>query len=54
MKANAQSYSKEYGLTQQKIADGYQDLIKRGYSSSQALGSMKTLVKGAIATGDDF
>ena len=54
MKENAQSYSKEYGLTQQKIADGYQDLIKRGYSSSQALGSMKTLVKGAIATGDDF
>lgn len=54
MKSNAQSYSKEYGLTQQKIADGYQDLIKRGYSSSQALGSMKTLVKGAIATGDDF
>lgn len=54
MKVNAQSYSKEYGLTQQKIADGYQDLIKRGYSSSQALGSMKTLVKGAIATGDDF
>lgn len=54
MKVNAQSYSKEYGLTQQKIADGYQDLIKRGYSSAQALGSMKTLVKGAIATGDDF
>lgn len=54
MKENAQSYSKEYGLSQQKIADGYQDLIKRGYSSAQALGSMKTLVKGAIATGDDF
>lgn len=54
MKENAKAYSKEYGLTQKQIADGYQDLIKRGYSSSQAVGAMKTLVKGAIATGDDF
>lgn len=54
MKENAKAYSKEYGLTQKQIADGYQDLIKRGYSSAQAVGSMKTLVKGAIATGDDF
>lgn len=54
MKENAKAYSKEYGVSQQKIADGYQDLIKRGYSSAQAVGAMKTLVKGAIATGDDF
>lgn len=54
MEKNAKSYSKEYGLTQKQIADGYQDLIKRGYSSSQAIGAMKTIVKGAIASGDDF
>lgn len=54
MKKNTQEYSKEYGLTQKQVADGYQDLIKRGYSSSQAIGAMKSLVKGAIASGDSF
>lgn len=54
MEKNTKSYSKQYGLTQKQVADGYQDLIKRGYSSSQAIGAMRSLVKGAIASGDEF
>ena len=37
--------SVQYGVSQQKIADGYQELVKRGYSSLQALGSMKTMLQ---------
>lgn len=48
------SLSVKYGQSQQKLAIGFQDLIKRGYSSSQAIGAFKTLVQGSVAAGDDF
>ena len=35
MQAEGKEMSVQYGVSQQKIADGYQELIKRGYSSSQ-------------------
>lgn len=54
MQSEGKRMSVEYGVAQSKIADGYQELVKRGYSSEQALGSMKTMLQGAKASGDDF
>ncbi|MBS0950057.1 phage tail tape measure protein [Weissella minor] len=54
MQTEGKRMSVEYGVSQSKIADGYQELVKRGYSSEQALGSMKTMLQGAKASGDDF
>ena len=34
MQAEGKEMSVQYGVSQQKIADGYQELVKRGYSSS--------------------
>lgn len=54
MQKNGEQYSIKYGVSQQKIADGYQELIKRGYTSAQALGSMEAMLQTSVATGDDF
>ena len=54
MQVEGKEMSVQYGVSQQKIADGYQELIKRGYSSSQALGSMKTMLQASVASGEDF
>ena len=45
MQAESKEMSVQYGVSQQKIAGGYQELVKRGYSSLQALGSMKTMLQ---------
>lgn len=45
MQAESKEMSVQYGVSQQKIDDGYQELVKRGYSSLQALGSMKTMLQ---------
>ncbi|KRN77499.1 phage tail tape measure protein [Weissella minor] len=54
MQAEGKRMSVEYGVSQAKIADGYQELVKRGYTSEQSLGAMKTMLQGAKASGDDF
>lgn len=54
MQADGKKYSVEYGESQQNIAKGYQELIKRGYTSTQALGSMKSILQASKASGDDF
>lgn len=54
MTDNAEKYSNKYGISQKQIADGYQDLVKRGYTSKQALGAMNSELKASIATGDEF
>ncbi|WP_054777896.1 phage tail tape measure protein [Lacticaseibacillus saniviri] len=54
MSKDAITLSNHYGVSVNKIADGYQDLVKRGYTSSQAIGAMKTELQGALASGDDF
>ena len=54
MQAEGKEMSVQYAVSQQKIADGYQELVKRGYSSSQALGSMKTMLQASVASGEDF
>lgn len=54
MTADTRKFSDQYGISQQKIAAGYQDLIKRGYSSGQAVAVMNSELQASIATGDDF
>lgn len=54
MTADARKYSDEYGVSQIKIANGYQDLVKRGYTSKAAIGVMRNELKASVATGDDF
>ena len=54
MTTDARKYSDQYGVSQQQIARGYEDLVKRGYTSKAAIGVMRNEVKAAVATGDDF
>ncbi|GAX05365.1 phage tail tape measure protein [Secundilactobacillus pentosiphilus] len=54
MQKEGSKYSVQYGVSQEKIAGGYQELIKRGYSSTQALGAMKSMLQASKASGDDF
>lgn len=54
MEKNATSYSKEYGYSQKEIADQYTELVKRGFSATQSIGSMKSMLQAARASGDDF
>lgn len=54
MEKNAASYSKEYGYSQKEIADQYTELVKRGFTATQSIGSMKSMLQAARASGDDF
>ncbi|MBT9670679.1 phage tail tape measure protein [Secundilactobacillus kimchicus] len=54
MQKDGSRYSLKYGESQESIARGYQELVKRGYSSAQALGAMKTELQASVASGDDF
>ncbi len=54
MQKDGAKYATEYGYSQQSIADGYEELVKRGYDGAQSIGSMKNLMQGARATGDDY
>ena len=54
MQREGRSMSIQYGKSQQSIAEAYEDLTKRGYSTKQALGAMRTELQGSVASGDDF
>ena len=54
MQSEGADLSVKYGKTQKEIADGYQELVKRGYSSAQALGALPTMLQASVASGDDF
>jgi len=54
MQEQGSELSVKYGKTQKEIADGYQELIKRGYTSSQALAALPTMLQASVASGDDF
>lgn len=54
MQKDAVTLSNHYGVSVQKISQGYEDLVRRGYSGAQAVGAMKTMLQGALASGDDF
>ncbi|MFD1455240.1 phage tail tape measure protein [Levilactobacillus lanxiensis] len=54
MQRDATKYSDTYGVSQKKIAEGYETLNRRGYTTNQALGSQKSYLQGAIASGDAY
>lgn len=54
MLKDSRKYSDKYGVSQIKIAQGYEDLVKRGYTSKAAIGVMDSELKASISTGDDF
>ena len=54
MQRNGRDMSIKYGKSQQSIAEAYEELIKRGYTTKQALGAMRTELQGSVASGDDF
>lgn len=54
MQRDGREYSLKYGKSMTDIASGYQELVKRGYSSQQALGAMKSMLQASAASGDDF
>ena len=54
MQSDGEKYSLKYGKSQKDIADAYLELVKRGYTSKQAIGAMNTELQGSIASGDDF
>lgn len=54
MQRDAAKYSKQYGYSQKEVADQYTELVKRGYTANQSLGSMKSMLQAARASGDDF
>lgn len=54
MQKDGAKYSVEYGKSQAEIAEGYQELIKRGYTSTEALGAMRSELQASVASGDDF
>lgn len=51
---DATQYSNQYGVSVNKIGDGYKELIKRGYTTNQAIGAMKSELQASVASGDDF
>ncbi|WP_311408617.1 phage tail tape measure protein [Liquorilactobacillus uvarum] len=54
MQKDGEQYSLKYGKSQQAIAEQYQELVKRGYSSKEALGAMNSELQASVASGDDF
>lgn len=54
MQREGQAMSVKYGKSQQEIADGYEDLVKRGYTTGQALSALKSEVQASIASGDSL
>lgn len=54
MQRQGRDMSIKYGKSQQDIAEAFEDLVKRGYTTKQALGAMRTELQGSVASGDDF
>jgi TP901 family phage tail tape measure protein len=54
MQLDGRKYSVQYGESQNNIAKGYQELVKRGYDGRQSLGAMKSILQASKASGDDF
>ena len=46
--------SQEYGFSQHQIGQQYEELVRRGYSGTQALRAMNSMMKAARASGDDL
>lgn len=52
MQKDGRDMSIRYGQSQKEIAEAYQELTKRGYSSAQSLGAMKSMIQASVASGD--
>ena len=54
MQRQGRDMALKYGKSQQEIAEGYEDLVKRGYTTTQALGALRTELQASVASGDKF
>lgn len=54
MQRQGRDMSIKYGKSQQEIAAGYEDLVKRGYKTKQAVGALKAELQASVASGDKF
>ncbi|MCZ3844169.1 phage tail tape measure protein [Lactobacillus mulieris] len=54
MRKDGAKLSVEYAESQKDIAEQYLELTKRGYTTTAALGSMRTMLEASKASGDDF
>ena len=54
MMEQGRQMSLKYGVAQRDIAGGYEELVRRGYDSNQALAAQKTYLQGSIASGDKY
>lgn len=54
MQKQAITLSDRYGVSQKQLASGYEILVRRGYTTNQALGAQKSYLQGAIASGDSY
>ena len=54
MQSEGREMSIKYGTSQQDIANAYQELTKRGYTSAQSLGAMKTMLQASVASGENL
>lgn len=54
MQKEGRNLSLEYGKSQQEVANGYQELIKRGYEGEQALGAYDAIVMASVAAHEDL
>ena len=54
MQKQGRDMSIQYGKSQQSIAEAFEDLVKRGYTTKQALGAMRSELQASVASGDDF
>ena len=54
IQSDARNYSDKYGYSQKQIAEQYGELVKRGYTANASIGSMKSMLEAARASGDDY
>lgn len=54
MQRQGRDMSIKYGKSQEEIAEGYEDLVKRGYTTKQAVGALQTELQASVASGDKF
>lgn len=54
MQEQGTQLSLKYGYSQKEIGEGYEDLVRRGYSGTAALKSMNSMLQAARASGDSY
>lgn len=54
MQQDGEKYSLRYGKSQQEISEQYQELVRRGYTSKEALGAMNSELQASVASHDSF